>query len=81
VKNDLEPEGLEIRNEYEGQPQFQVDPPGLQVGVEIKNMRKVFGRHTAVDGVSLKMYTGDIFALLGKNSLVILMFFQNLVEF
>lgn len=37
------------------------------VGIEIQNIFKIFGRKRAVNGVSLRMYTGDIFALLGHN--------------
>lgn len=37
------------------------------VGIEIQNIFKNFGRKQAVNGVSLRMYTGDIFALLGHN--------------
>lgn len=37
------------------------------VGIEIQNIFKNFGKKRAVNGVSLRMYTGDIFALLGHN--------------
>ena len=35
--------------------------------IEIRNLRKVFGEKTAVDGLSLSMYNGQITALLGHN--------------
>ncbi len=37
------------------------------VGIEIQNIFKNFGRKRAVNGISLRMYAGDIFALLGHN--------------
>lgn len=47
---------------------FEAEPVGAQVGVDIQNIHKKFGRYKrAVDGVSLKMFSGDIFALLGHN--------------
>ena len=39
----------------------------LQVGVSIQNLRKTFGNVVAVNGTSLNMYNGQIFALLGHN--------------
>jgi len=33
----------------------------------VKNLVKKFGAKTAVDGVNLKMYNGQIYALLGHN--------------
>jgi ATP-binding cassette subfamily A (ABC1) protein 3 len=35
--------------------------------IEIHNLRKTFGEKTAVDGLSLSMYSGQITALLGHN--------------
>ena len=35
--------------------------------IEIRKLRKVFGEKTAVDGLSLSMYNGQITALLGHN--------------
>jgi len=46
---------------------FEVYPDGLKVGVEIRNMKKKFGsKKLAVNGVSVKMFDGEIFALLGN---------------
>jgi ABC-type multidrug transport system fused ATPase/permease subunit len=36
-------------------------------GIEIRSLRKVFGDKTAVDGLSLSMYKGQVTALLGHN--------------
>lgn len=48
-------------------PGFEHEPEGRHAGVVIKNLRKRFGRNNvAVGGVSMKMYDGEIFALLGK---------------
>ena len=35
--------------------------------LEIKNLRKTFGKFVAVHGLNLNMYMGQIFALLGHN--------------
>ncbi|ODM99022.1 ATP-binding cassette sub-family A member 3 [Orchesella cincta] len=48
--------------------EFEDEPNDAQVGVDIRNLQKNFGGHkVAVDGVSMKMYDGEIFALLGHN--------------
>jgi len=47
---------------------FEQGPSYSRVGVDVQNLRKDFGSHkVAVDGVSMKMYEGEIFALLGHN--------------
>lgn len=33
----------------------------------VKGLKKVFGQKTAVDGVNIKMYNSQIYALLGHN--------------
>lgn len=53
-------------------PEFlEKDPVGLERGVEIRNLKKVFstekGKKTAVNGVSLNLYEGQITVLLGHN--------------
>ena len=35
--------------------------------ISIENVSKVFGRHKALDNVSLEIKKGEIFALLGPN--------------
>jgi ATP-binding cassette subfamily A (ABC1) protein 3 len=35
--------------------------------IELRNLRKVFGEKTAVDGLSMSIYSGQITALLGHN--------------
>ena len=37
------------------------------INVHIHGLRKQFGKKTAVDGLSLSMYSGQITALLGHN--------------
>jgi ATPase subunit of ABC transporter with duplicated ATPase domains len=52
----------------EERPAFERDPEGLPIGVEIKSLKKSFGKHkVAVAGISVRMYEGEIFALLGRN--------------
>ncbi|KAK3796087.1 hypothetical protein RRG08_044081 [Elysia crispata] len=46
---------------------FEKDPTGLNAGIKIAQLRKVFGKKVAVAGTSLKMYDGQITALLGHN--------------
>ncbi|RUS76071.1 hypothetical protein EGW08_016175 [Elysia chlorotica] len=46
---------------------FEKDPSGLNAGIKIAQLRKVFDKKVAVDGTSLKMYDGQITALLGHN--------------
>ncbi len=35
--------------------------------IEVKNLTKVYGDHTAVDGMSFKIYNGKIYGFLGPN--------------
>lgn len=49
---------------------FESDPSDANVGVEIRGLRKVFGDKVAVAGTHLKMYQGQIMALLGHNGAV-----------
>ncbi|XP_048758710.2 phospholipid-transporting ATPase ABCA3-like isoform X2 [Ostrea edulis] len=50
---------------------FETDPVGIRPGVQIRNLKKVFGRKekckVAVAGMSLDLYEGQITALLGHN--------------
>ncbi|XP_071081909.1 phospholipid-transporting ATPase ABCA3-like [Haliotis cracherodii] len=50
---------------------FEKEPNGMDVGISIKNLQKVFGRgakkKVAVDGMSLNMFEGQISVLLGHN--------------
>jgi len=43
------------------------DDSGRAIAMSIRELRKVFGQKVAVDGVSLDLYAGEIFALLGHN--------------
>lgn len=50
---------------------FEREPSGLKVGVNIQNLRKVYGsgkkKKIAVDNTSLNMFEGQITVLLGHN--------------
>jgi hypothetical protein len=64
---------INTKDEYssasgEERPGFERDPENLPIGVEIKSLKKNFGKHkVAVAGISVRMYQGEIFALLGRN--------------
>ena len=45
----------------------EAEPVDLQVGIEIEGLRKEFGGKVAVEDVDLKVYRGQITALLGHN--------------
>jgi ABC-type multidrug transport system fused ATPase/permease subunit len=49
--------------------------------IELRKLRKVFGEKTAVDGLSMSFYSGQITALLGHNGAgkFFLLFQRNLV--
>ncbi|XP_037883728.1 phospholipid-transporting ATPase ABCA1 isoform X1 [Glossina fuscipes] len=46
---------------------FELEPSGKHVGIEVKNLKKVFGPKLAVNGLSVNMYEDDITVLLGHN--------------
>ena len=50
---------------------FEAEPEGLQLGIQVSGLRKVFGRgdsaKVAVSNMYLNMYHGQITALLGHN--------------
>lgn len=50
---------------------FETDPVGIRAGIQIRNLRRVFGKKenckVAVAGMSLDLYEGQITALLGHN--------------
>ncbi|CAH1776854.1 unnamed protein product [Owenia fusiformis] len=46
---------------------FEKEPMRLNPGIKIRNLRKEFGQKTAVAGMTLNMYEGQITALLGHN--------------
>lgn len=52
----------EVPSEKQG---FECEPGGLTAGISIQNLKKVYGEKIAVNGVTLKMYHGQITALLG----------------
>lgn len=59
------------RGHNAGDANVEPAPPGLHAGIAIQNLRKTFRAHgfekTAVDGLSLDFYEGQITALLGHN--------------
>ncbi|ALC47643.1 maker247 [Drosophila busckii] len=46
---------------------FEDEPKDKTVGLKVKNLTKKFGKHTAVDRLSIDMYEGEITVLLGHN--------------
>ncbi|XP_063224038.1 phospholipid-transporting ATPase ABCA3-like [Bacillus rossius redtenbacheri] len=46
---------------------FVETEPALPIGIQTKELRKVFGKKVVVDGLSLNMYEGHITVLLGHN--------------
>ena len=42
-------------------------PPKATASVRVRGLRKSYGDVTAVDGVDLDIYQGEVFALLGPN--------------
>ena len=64
---------LDLEGEYENPNQFEPVSDALKKQEQerdilmVKGLKKVFGPKTAVDGVNLKMYNGQIYALLGHN--------------
>nr|CAD7432558.1 unnamed protein product [Timema monikensis] len=62
--------GMDVGDEHLN---FESPPDGVKVGIEIKELRKVFykfggmTKKVAVDGVTMNVYQGQITALLGHN--------------
>ncbi|XP_059047165.1 phospholipid-transporting ATPase ABCA1-like [Achroia grisella] len=50
-----------------GEITMEKDPPELTIGVEIRNLTKIFGANTAVNNLSLNIYDDQITVLLGHN--------------
>ncbi|XP_071081915.1 phospholipid-transporting ATPase ABCA3-like [Haliotis cracherodii] len=67
--NQVKPKDVEVTNQ--DTTYFEKEPTGMQAGISIRNLRKVFGRGSrkkvAVDGMSLNMFEGQISVLLGHN--------------
>lgn len=52
----------------QNQANMESYPVGMKAGIEMKNLRKVFGnKKVAVDNLTLNMYEGEITILLGDN--------------
>lgn len=46
---------------------FEAEPLGLEVGIQLQRLRKVYGKKVAVHGSDLTLFRGQVFALLGHN--------------
>jgi ABC-type Na+ transport system ATPase subunit NatA len=69
---DVQLEGWEEDVKYENVPIEKVgaalkEQERVGDGVHIRGLTKTFGEKTAVEGLDLSMYTGQVFALLGHN--------------
>ncbi|XP_035270491.1 retinal-specific phospholipid-transporting ATPase ABCA4-like [Anguilla anguilla] len=55
--------------EQSGKPFFEADPTGLNMGVSVQDLVKVFSRNSppAVDHLTLTFYEGQITSFLGQN--------------
>lgn len=60
VENSYEEDNVDRRN-------FEKEPTNLPAGIQIRKLRKTFGRKTAVRDASLNIYVDQITALLGHN--------------
>ncbi|ODM92121.1 ATP-binding cassette sub-family A member 3 [Orchesella cincta] len=59
-----------VNDDGPNKPGFEEGPSGLKAGVEIRKLRKEFGKSkVAVNDISMKIYEGQIFCLLGQNGL------------
>ncbi|XP_033737988.1 phospholipid-transporting ATPase ABCA1-like [Pecten maximus] len=58
-------------NPYEAEPvtgtNMEVEPTSRNLGVSIRNLRKVYGKKVAVDGLNINFYEGQITSFLGHN--------------
>lgn len=65
--------GLSANQEMENgippsNPNYEIDPSNRYAGIKVKNLRKVYAnKKTAVDGLTLNMFDGQITVLLGHN--------------
>ncbi|XP_067683952.1 phospholipid-transporting ATPase ABCA3-like [Haliotis asinina] len=64
-------EPIQDMNTKQNENYFEKEPSGMDIGIAIKNLQKVFGKgarkKVAVDGMSLNMFEGQITVLLGHN--------------
>ncbi len=58
-------ENLEAARDGEEQPQHR--PDALEAAVEAKELRKLYGRRTAVNGISFRVGSGECVGILGPN--------------
>ncbi|XP_063961818.1 phospholipid-transporting ATPase ABCA3-like [Lytechinus pictus] len=65
---DVDVESSPVLNGSSSHHEFiERDPVGIKAGVQIKNLKKAFGKKVAVNDLSISMYEGQITALLGHN--------------
>lgn len=62
ISNVLPPTQQQIHPEF-----FEVEPTGINAGVQIQGLMKVFGSKVAVNNLNLNMFEGQITVLLGHN--------------
>ena len=63
----MPPQANATQSSHVSAANFEPEPEGLDAGVRIKALRKVFGTKVAVAGTNLNMFHGQITALLGHN--------------
>eukprot|EP01135_Chromosphaera_perkinsii_P008446 Nk52_evm14s1360 gene=Nk52_evmTU14s1360 len=61
-QQEIDPKAIELNADH-----CEEEPSDLKVGVQIRNLRKVFGDKVAVDNLSLNMYEDQITSFLGHN--------------
>ncbi|XP_055842779.1 LOW QUALITY PROTEIN: uncharacterized protein LOC129909731 [Episyrphus balteatus] len=61
----VEDSNTDTKREYP--ESFEIEPVGKHVGLQIKNLTKIFGQRKAVKNLSLNMYEDEITVLLGHN--------------
>eukprot|EP00040_Diaphanoeca_grandis_P001266 m.17961 g.17961 ORF g.17961 m.17961 type:complete len:1760 (+) comp11765_c0_seq1:218-5497(+) len=67
TKLDMATNNLYEDDKTSGRDTFEAEPTNFPVGVSLQNLRKEFGKTTAVKGTTLNMFEGEILSLLGHN--------------
>lgn len=52
---------------YKNNPNFETEPAGKTAGIQVRGLRKVYGKKVAVNNLNLNMYEDQITVLLGHN--------------
>ncbi|XP_052859763.1 phospholipid-transporting ATPase ABCA3-like [Anopheles cruzii] len=66
-RNRIEDSSMVGVSKQEESPYFEQEPTIERIGVRIMDLRKVYGKKVAVEGLNLNMYEGQITVLLGHN--------------